>query len=172
MVLFTEREIQERVKSLAIQVSYQANPESQPRVMIGVLNGAFMFFADLVRNMEVDCEIDFINAKSYEGRMQTPYGEVKIIDSLKVDIEGKDVYLVDDIYDSGNTINKLTEHLTAYNPRSITPVTLFKRHTSNRADLIYGFELHNEAWLVGYGLDGTGGFKRNKPYITGVLNDE
>lgn len=169
MVLFTEREIQERVKSLAIQVSYQNNPESQSRVMIGVLNGAFMFFTDLVRNMEVDCEIDFIQAKSYLGQVQD---RVEILKDITIDLTGKDVYIVDDIFDSGNTMRYLLAHLQTRGARSITPVTLFKRHHSYMENLLYGFELQNEAWLVGYGLDNTGGFKRNKPYITGVLNDE
>ena len=70
MVLFTETEIQQRVRSLALEVSFQDNPDNKPKVMIGVLNGAFMFFTDLVRNMKVDCEIDFIQAKSYLGQVQ------------------------------------------------------------------------------------------------------
>jgi hypoxanthine phosphoribosyltransferase len=169
MVLFTEREIQERVKSLAIQVSYQANPESQPRVMIGVLNGAFMFFSDLVRNMEVDCEVDFIQAKSYLGQVQD---RVDILKDINIDIKDKDVFVVDDIYDSGNTMKCLLAHLQTKGPKTITPVTLFKRNHSYMEGLLYGFELNEEYWLVGYGLDGTGGFKRNKSYITGTLNDE
>lgn len=168
-VLFTEEEIQTRVKSLAIEVSYKNNLEKKPRVMIGVLNGAFMFFTDLVRNMEIDCEIDFIQAKSYLGQVQD---RVDILKDINVDISGKDVYIIDDIFDSGNTMRKLIAHLQKKNPKSITPVTLFKRSYSYMEDLMYGFELHNEAWLVGYGLDATNGFKRNQPYITGILNDE
>lgn len=169
MVLFTEQEIQERVKSLGIQVSYQANPEGKPRVMIGVLNGAFMFFTDLVRNMEVDCEIDFIQVKSYQNQQQF---DIKLLKDINVDITGKDVYVVDDIFDSGNTMRYLITHLITKKPKSIIPVTLFKRSHSYMENLIYGFELENEAFLVGYGLDGKGGFKRNKSYITGILHDE
>jgi len=169
MVLFTEKEINKRVESLAIEVSYRNNPENRPRVMIGVLNGAFMFFTDLVRKMKVDCEIDFIQAKSYLGQVQD---RVDILKDINVDITGKDVYIVDDIFDSGNTMRKLITHLQKKNPKSITPVTLFKRSYSHMEDLIFGFELQNEAWLVGYGLDATNGFKRNQPYITGILNDD
>ena len=169
MVLFTENEIKKRVESLAIEVSYRNNLENQPRVMIGVLNGAFMFFTDLVRKMKVDCEIDFIQAKSYLGQVQD---RVDILKDINVDIAGKDVYIVDDIFDSGNTMRKLITHLQKKNPKSITPVTLFKRSYSHMEDLIFGFELQNEAWLVGYGLDATNGFKRNQPYITGILNDD
>ena len=169
MVLFTEKEIKKRVESLAIEVSYKNNLENQPRVMIGVLNGAFMFFTDLVRKMKVDCEIDFIQAKSYLGQVQD---RVDILKDINVDITGKDVYIVDDIFDSGNTMRKLITHLQKKNPKSITPVTLFKRSYSHMEDLIFGFELQNEAWLVGYGLDATNGLKRNQPYITGILNDD
>jgi hypoxanthine phosphoribosyltransferase len=168
-VLFTEKEIQERVKSLAIEVSYKNNPENESRVMIGVLNGAFMFFTDLVRNMKVDCEIDFIQAKSYLGQVQD---RVDILKDINVAITGKDVYIVDDIFDSGNTMRKLVAHLQTRNPKSITPVTLFKRNYSYMEDLMFGFELEYEAFLVGYGLDGKGGYKRNQAYITGEILDE
>lgn len=169
MVLFTETEIQQRVRSLALEVSFQDNPDNKPKVMIGVLNGAFMFFTDLVRNMKVDCEIDFIQAKSYLGQVQD---RVDILKDINVDITGKDIFIVDDIFDSGNTMKKLIVHLEKKNPNTITPVTLFKRSYSNMKGLLYGFELENEAWLIGYGLDASNGFKRNQPYITGVLNDE
>ena len=168
-VLFTEKEIKKRVESLAVEVSYKNNPENESRVMIGVLNGAFMFFTDLVRNMKVDCEIDFIQAKSYLGQVQD---RVDILKDINIDITGKDVYIVDDIFDSGNTMRKLITHLEKKNPKSITPVTLFKRSYSHTEDLMFGFELHNEAWLIGYGLDATNGLKRNQPYITGILNDD
>ena len=169
MVLFTEEEIQTRVKSLAIQVSYKNNPENSSRVMIGVLNGAFMFFTDLVRNLEVDCEIDFMQAKSYIGQVQD---RVDITKDVSIDLTDKDIFLVDDIYDSGNTMKRLIAHLQTKRPRSITPVTLFKRSYSYMDGLMYGFELHNEAWLVGYGLDATNGHKRNQKFITGHLIEE
>ena len=169
MVLFTEEEIQTRVKSLALEVSYKNNPENNSRVMIGVLNGAFMFFADLVRNLEVDCEIDFMQAKSYLGQVQD---RVDITKDVSIDITGKDIFLVDDIYDSGNTMKRLIAHLQTKGPKSITPVTLFKRSYSYMDGLMYGFELNNEAWLVGYGLDATNGHKRNQPFITGQIIEE
>jgi hypoxanthine phosphoribosyltransferase len=169
MVLFTEKEIQTRVKSLALEVSYKNNPENSSRVMIGVLNGAFMFFTDLVRNMKVDCEIDFIQAKSYIGQVQD---RVDILKDINIDIKDKDVFIVDDIYDSGNTMKRLVAHLQQKGPRSITPVTLFKRSYSYMEDLIYGFELQGESFLVGYGLDGKGGLKRNQAYITGEMIDD
>jgi hypoxanthine phosphoribosyltransferase len=169
MVLFTQAEIETRVKSLALEVSYKNNPENSSRVMIGVLNGAFMFFADLVRNMKVDCEIDFMQAKSYLGQVQD---RVDILKDVSIDLTGKDVFIVDDIYDSGNTMKRLIAHLQTKGAKSITPVTLFRRSYSYMDGLMYGFELSNEAWLVGYGLDATNGYKRNQKFITGVLMED
>jgi hypoxanthine phosphoribosyltransferase len=140
----------------------------EPPVFICVLNGAFMFFTDLVKQVG-DCEIDFVSAKSYDGVKQ---GEIRILKSITVDIKDKDVYLIDDIYDSGNTMNRLIKHLQYNNPKSITPVTLFKKHYSKHPDLVYGFELTNEHWLIGYGLDAENGLKRNQKYITGIMVED
>lgn len=166
ITLFTEREIKNKVGEIAYSIK-KKNHE-QPPVFICVLNGAFMFFTDLVKQMG-ECEIDFISAKSYNGTKQ---GEIRILKSITVDITDKDVYLIDDIYDSGNTMNRLIKHLQYNNPKSITPITLFKKHYSNTDNLIYGFELTNEHWLVGYGLDASDGTKRNLPHILGYLPED
>jgi hypoxanthine phosphoribosyltransferase len=166
MILFTEQEIQTKVKQIASQLNQTHH--SFPPVYICVLNGAFMFFADLVKHIE-PCYIDFIKAKSYENNNQY---EVNILTDISSNISNKPVYLVDDIYDSGNTINHIIQHLLQYNPISITPITLFKRHTSFRPDLIYGFELQDESFLVGYGLNAFDDTKRNLPYIEGQIFDD
>jgi len=163
MILFTEQEIQNKVGEMAYKIKKIKHEE--PPVFICVLNGAFMFFTDLVKHMD-DCHIDFIRAKSYNNTTQ---GEIYITKQIEMDIEGKDVYLVDDIYDSGNTMTRLIKNVSYGNPKSITPVTLFKRYSSHNPDLIYGFNLENEYFLVGYGLDGENNLKRNKKYITGVV---
>ena len=165
-VLFTELELQNKVGELAYNIKKQKH--DFPPVFICVLNGAFMFFTDLVKRMD-ECEIDFIRAKSYEGITQNT---VKITKSIEIDISRKDVYLVDDIYDTGETMKELTNHLKLYNPRSITPVTLFKRWEAKHPDLIYGFELYDEAWLVGYGLDNEKGLQRNLKHILGLPRED
>jgi hypoxanthine phosphoribosyltransferase len=116
-----------------------------------------------------DCHIDFIRAKSYENQSQ---GEIRILKSIDMDIKGKDVYLIDDIYDSGNTMNRLTKHLKNFNPKSITPVTLFKKEFSHNENLVWGFELSKEHWLEGYGLDSNDGTKRNLKHILGILAED
>jgi hypoxanthine phosphoribosyltransferase len=166
MILFTEKEIQNKVGEIAYNLKKRHH--DQPPVFICVLNGAFMFFTDLVKHIE-DCHIDFIRAKSYEGTSQ---GEIYITKQIEIDVTGKDVYLIDDIYDSGNTMNRLIKNISYGNPKSITPVTLFKRHTSKNPDLIYGFDLENEYFLVGYGLDGENDLKRNQKYITGIMSED
>jgi hypoxanthine phosphoribosyltransferase len=166
ITLFTEREIKNKVGELAHNIKKVQH--EQPPVFICVLNGAFMFFTDLVKQVG-ECHIDFIQAKSYEGTSQ---GEIRILKSIDINIEGKDVYLVDDIYDSGNTMNRLIKHLQYNNPKSITPITLFKKHYSNNEDLIHGFELVDEHWLVGYGLDAADGTKRNLPHILGFIPED
>ena len=166
MILFTELEIQNKVGEIAHTIKKRHHEE--PPVFICVLNGAFMFFTDLVKHMD-DCHIDFIRAKSYTDTTQ---GEIYITKQIEMDIVGKDVYIVDDIYDSGNTMNRLVKHLQYNNPKSITPVTLFKKEFSHNDDLIWGFELSKEHWLVGYGLDSSDGTKRNLKHILGVQAED
>jgi hypoxanthine phosphoribosyltransferase len=166
ITLFTELEIQNKVGEIAYKLKKRQHDE--PPVFICVLNGAFMFFTDLVKHMG-DCHIDFIRAKSYENQSQ---GEIRILKSIDMDIKGKDVYLIDDIYDSGNTMNRLTKHLKNFNPKSITPVTLFKKEFSHNDDLVWGFELSKEYFLVGYGLDSNDGTKRNLKHILGILAED
>ena len=95
MILFTEQEIKNKVGEIAYKIKKRQH--EQPPVFICVLNGAFMFFTDLVKQMG-DCEIDFISAKSYDGTTQ---GEIKLLKDITTNITDKDVYLIDDIYDSG-----------------------------------------------------------------------
>ena len=166
MILFTEQEIKNKVGEIAYNLKKRQH--ENPPVFICVLNGAFMFFTDLVKQVG-DCEIDFVSAKSYDGVKQ---GEIRILKSITVDIKDKDVYLIDDIYDSGNTMNRLIKHLQYNNPKSITPVTLFKKHYSKHSNLVYGFELTNEHWLIGYGLDAENGLKRNQKFINGLMFDD
>ena len=106
IVEFTEKEIQDKIKQIADLINQKQH--DKPPVFICVLNGAFMFFTDLVKQVG-KCEIDFIRAKSYEGITQS---EVKIIKSCELQLIDKDVYLIDDIYDSGNTMKALIKPKT------------------------------------------------------------
>jgi hypoxanthine phosphoribosyltransferase len=165
-ILFTEHELSNKIGEIAYKISKKEH--DFPPVFICVLNGAFMFFTDLVKRVG-ECEIDFIRAKSYMGLTQT---NVTISKSIETDISRKDVYLIDDIYDTGETMKALIQHLNLSGPKSITPVTLFKRWSSHNPDLIYGFELQDESWLVGYGLDDEKGLQRNLKHIVGLLKED
>lgn len=166
-VLFTEKELQNRVYEISQQINNI--PTTQPPVLICVLNGAFMFFTDLVKNID-KCHIDFIQCKSYVDNKQY---QLTITKNKDINIEGRDVYLIDDIYDSGVTMDTLYEKLQQENPKSLTVVTLFKRWDSPHQNYnnINGFLLQDESFLVGYGLDDEKGLSRNLPYIKGILND-
>jgi hypoxanthine phosphoribosyltransferase len=167
-ILFNQYQLQAAVNKVAAEIYRNHYNDPNPPVMICVLNGAFMFFTDLVKHINIDCEIDFIQAKSYQGQEQFT---VKIIKDITTNIKGKDVYIVDDILDSGNTLIKTIEHLANNNkPRSITPVVLFKKNTCT-LDPIYGIELTDESWLVGYGLDNEQGLMRNRSVVFGVRHE-
>lgn len=163
-ILYNQAQLQAAVNKVAMEIYNKHYNDPSPPVMICVLNGAFMFFTDLVKQIDIDCEIDFIQAKSYQGQEQSA---VKITKDITTDITGKNVYVIDDILDSGNTLTKLIEHLGKYHkPRSITPIVLFKK-SSNQWPVMHGIELTDEVWLCGYGLDGDKGLYRNRSVIFG-----
>ena len=163
-ILYNQVQIQAAVNKIATEIWNKHYNDPDPPVMICVLNGAFMFFTDLVKAINIDCEIDFIQTKSYQGQEQFT---VQITKDITTKIIGKNVYVVDDILDSGNTLTKLVDHLGKYHkPRSITPIVLFKKHT-NPWPIIHGIELTDEAWLCGYGLDGEKGLYRNRSVVFG-----
>ena len=161
MILFTSEQIQEKVKTIAHHISFKHTVDDDV-VMICVLNGGFMFFSDLVKEMSIDFEVDFIRAKSYNGQDQ---GVVRISKDIETNIEEKYVYVVDDFYDTGNTLERILEHLSTLNPRSLQMITLLTRDTSPLSEypLISGFMIQDQ-WVVGYGMDNNSK-ERNLDYI-------
>jgi hypoxanthine phosphoribosyltransferase len=159
-IIISRHEINQRVQELAEQISTdhrQNNTNSLPPVLVCVLNGSFHFFSDLTRMMSIDCEVDFIRLKSYEG--QDNSGGITIVKDLELDLKGKRVYIVDDICDSGAT---MLEALFMVNSRMATEVkvvTLLKRKNGVGMTDFHGFEIGDE-WVLGYGLDDYG-LKRN-----------
>jgi hypoxanthine phosphoribosyltransferase len=161
MILFTSKQIQDKVTEMAHTIDFKHTSNDEV-VMICVLNGGVMFFSDLVRNMSTDVEFDFMRAKSYNGQDQ---GVVHITKDIEADIEGKTVYVVDDFYDSGTTLDSIVNHLSSFNPKTIEVVTLLTRDISPIPDypLHYGFIIQDE-WVVGYGMDNNKK-ERNLNYI-------
>ena len=168
-VLFNQTQLQQAVEKVAREIHSRHYNDPNPPVMICVLNGAFMFFTDLVRQINIDCEIDFMRVKSYQGQNQF---EITMTKDIETDITGRTVYIVDDIIDSGNTMISIGKHLKSQPnlPKDIVFVSLFKKYTSD-LDCIYGIELTDETWICGYGLDGENGLHRNKNSIFGFIQE-
>ncbi len=144
--------------------------EGKELYFICVLKGSFMFMADLIREIDLPCEIDFMSVSSYAGEKTT--GVVKINKDLDRSIAGKHVLIVEDIVDTGLTLNHLKSLLSTRNPASISIVTAFDKPSRRRVDIdvdYIGMEVPNE-FIVGYGLD-LDGYCRNLPDVV-VLSDE
>jgi hypoxanthine phosphoribosyltransferase len=164
--LFGKEQIELRTKVLAKNISDKHKNDKTPIVMVCVLNGGFMFYTELVKSLTVNIECDFVRVKSYVS--QNNQGDIKITKDLETPIKGKHVYLVDDIFDSGNTMLALIDFLKIKNPKSLNIVTLAKRKKTNSLpDMTFGFEV-DEEWLVGMGMDDENGYYRNYPALYAI----
>lgn len=168
-ILLSEEEIKARVQELGDQL-YDAFHDKNP-LFVGVLKGCFIFMADLVRAAQLKSELEFIGVSSYQNGTKSS-GVVQITRDLQEDINGRDVIIVEDILDSGNTLEFLKKYLMAKGAASVTIVTLLdkpaRREKAITADYA-GFVVPDE-FVVGYGLDYCQQY-RNVPYI-GVLKPE
>jgi hypoxanthine phosphoribosyltransferase len=161
--LFTTRQIQVRVKELADMISRDYS--GKDLLVIGILKGAFMFFSDVVRFIKVPLTLDFIIASSYAKTLST--GEVKIHYDVRENISDRDVLLIDDIADTGVTLNKIRERILSRYPRSLKICVFLNKKERRIIDVpldYVGFDIPNE-FVVGYGLDYENQF-RNLPYIS------
>ncbi len=168
-IFASEEELQERVRALGAQIT--RDYQGKTPLFVGVLKGCFIFMADLVRACDVMSTVDFMVVSSY-GDGTTSTGAVKIVKDLSENIEGKDIIIVEDILDSGNTLSYLKSYMEARKPASIRIVTLMDKPDRRTADVTadyVGFEIP-DAFVVGYGLDYQQKY-RNLPYI-GVLKPE
>jgi hypoxanthine phosphoribosyltransferase len=139
-------------------------------LLIGVLKGAVFFMSDLMRRLTVPCEIDFMAVSSYGATTDTS-GVVRILKDLDLDIEGRDVLVVEDIIDSGLTLNYLTRNLESRNPATLEICALLTKPDRRQIEVpvrYVGFEIPNK-FVVGYGLDFAERY-RNLPYV-GVLDE-
>ena len=149
--LISKEEIDSRVIEIASQISEKYKAE--PVIFIVVLNGSFIFASDLIRSTEIDCEVDFIKVASYNGKQST--GKIKFEKDLSSDISGKNVIILEDIIDSGITINFIKEVIEKKNPKSLKIATLLLKPGVAKLNFELdwvGFEISPE-FVVGYGLD-------------------
>ena len=169
-ILVSEEALKAKVAELGAQIS--RDYEGRNLVLVSILKGSVVFMADLMRAVTIPCSIDFMVVSSYGGSNTTTSGLVKIIKDLDGDLSGKDVLIVEDILDSGNTLAFLKDYFMTKGAASITIVTLLdkpsRRTKAITADLA-GFVVPDE-FVVGYGLDYCQQY-RNVPYI-GVLKPE
>ncbi len=178
-VIYTEKEIDLKVQSMAdrIEKTYlnASDGESlreKPPIGIGVLRGAAVLMSDLTRYMDIPIEFDFLESSAYRGSTERP-GEVLITKDVRSSIEGRDILIIEDIIDTGETLDCLIDHLKERNPRSVRICSLVSKVVRRKVDLdleFSGFTLNEDLFIVGYGMDFDGKY-RNLPYV-GVLKEE
>jgi hypoxanthine phosphoribosyltransferase len=162
-ILIETKEIKERVSALAEEIARDYRGKNP--VLVGVLNGAFVFLADLARRLDIPCTVDFVSWSSY-GKDTSSSGVFRIMKDLETNVESKHVLIVEDIIDTGLTLHYLLDNIRARKPASVKVVALLdkpsRRRIEAKADYL-GFQIP-DAFVVGYGLD-FGQRYRNLPYI-------
>jgi len=149
--VISDEDIQKRVNEIAMDLSQKFKDEVP--ILIGILNGSFIFMADLIRALDIDCEMDFIKLASYKGSHST--GTVRLLKDISAEITGRHVVIVEDIIDSGLTIKFIKDRLQDAAPASLMIVTLLLKPDVANLDFpidIVGFEIAPD-FVVGYGLD-------------------
>ncbi|UWS28566.1 hypoxanthine phosphoribosyltransferase [Erwinia pyrifoliae] len=168
-VMISEAEIASRITELGKQISEHYRNSGSDMVLVGLLRGSFMFMADLCRAIDVSHEVDFMTASSY-GHGTTSNRDVKILKDLDEDIRDKDVLIVEDIIDSGNTLSKVREILSLRGPKSMAICTLLDKPSRREVAVpveYVGFAIPDE-FVVGYGIDYAQRY-RHLPYVGKVV---
>lgn len=169
-VLVSEEDIKKRVKELSYEI--EKDYAGEKFILVGVLRGAFIFISDLAKSIRSRCSIDFIATSSYGETGTTSSGKVKLLKDVSSHITGKNVIIVEDILDTGTTLEFVMDHFSKKNPKSIKICTLLSKPARRKFNLdakYVGFVIPDE-FVVGYGL-GYGEEYRNLPYV-GVLKEK
>jgi len=165
--LISAKAIAARIEDLAREIEREY-AGTDKLVVVGLLRGSFVFIADLVREVDLPIEVDFLEASSYGDAMESSR-EVRILKDLRGRIEGRDVLVVEDIVDTGHTLSKVTDYLATRGPRKLRTIALLdkpsRREVDFKADWI-GFSIP-DAFVVGYGID-YAQRNRNLPFIGAV----
>lgn len=172
-ILISKQEVLERIDELAKEINHHyQHTHSKNLVVVGLLRGSFMFMADLVRHLHLPVEVDFLTASSYGSGTESSR-DVKILKDLDGEIRGKDVLIVEDIIDTGFTLNKVREILQLREPRSVAICTLLDKPSRREVDVPVewiGFTIPDE-FVVGYGIDYAQHY-RNLDYVAKVIIEE
>ena len=151
-ILINEKVLQQKVKELAQQIS--KDYKRKVPIFVGVLNGAILFMSDLIRELSVECEIDFIKISSY-GDKRVSSGQITMIKDFSADLHGRDIIVVEDIVDSGLSVRYLKKRIESMKPTSVKFVSLLVKKDCAVVPLkidYVGFEIENK-FVIGYGLD-------------------
>ncbi|MES3630665.1 MAG: hypoxanthine phosphoribosyltransferase [Longimonas sp.] len=165
----TDEAIQSRLQEIGTAISEEY--EGRTPILVSVLNGAFMVTADLMRYITIDCEIDFMKLSSY-GDEKVSSGNVTELKRIDANLQGRDVIVIEDIVDTGLSMQFILKKMQAHNPASLRTVTLLHKPTSNDTDVTLdyvGFDIP-DLFVIGYGLD-YGQIARNLPHIY-ILDEE
>jgi len=165
--LISREQISQKLQEMGQRISHDY--DGQPLVVISVLKGAFIFTADLIRHINLPVSVEFIGVASYQGTRST--GHVRITNDLTCDVKGKHILLVEDIIDTGKTIDYLMDMLEVREPASLKICSFLSRpecHVMKRKINYTGFEIGNE-FVIGYGLDLDGRY-RELPYVAQVTS--
>ena len=168
-IIIQEEEVLAKIKELSKKISDDYKDKNL--LVVGILKGSVIFASDLMKNIEIPCEIDFMAVSSYGNASETS-GVVRILKDLDHSTEGKDIIIVEDIVDSGVTLDYLTKYLKGRNVNSVKIAALLSKPSRRKVDIdveYLGFEVPDE-FIVGYGLDFAEKY-RNLPYVA-VLKEE
>ncbi|QCI15886.1 hypoxanthine phosphoribosyltransferase [Buchnera aphidicola] len=169
-VIISEEALNIRIRELGQEITQKYKNSKNKMILIALLRGSFIFIADLCRRINIQHEVDFMTTSSY-GRGMISSGDVKIIKDLDVDIYDKNVLIVEDIIDSGQTLSKVLGILKLRNPKSLSICTLLDkpecREVNINVDFI-GFSIYENFFIVGYGIDYAQSY-RYLPYIGKVI---
>lgn len=169
-VLFTEEQIAKRTKELAQRIN--EDYKDAPLTVVCTLKGAVFFFTELMKNLKLDCRLEFIKASSYIGNTTMTLGNVTISRSMNFEIQDRDILIVEDIVDTGHTCAKLFDYFKNQKCHSVQICTLLDKKSRRQVEInpkYIGFEIGNQ-FVIGYGLDYNEAY-RNIPYI-GILNEK
>ena len=169
-VLLTEEQIKQRIEELGVELSREY--EGKDPVILGVLKGVVVFYADMIRKITVPCQMDFMCLSSYQGTSST--GNMIVKNDMTVDVKGRHVLILEDIYDTGSSLNYTYKHVLSKEPASVKICTLLDKPERRKPGInlvpdYVGFTIPN-VFVVGYGLDFNEHY-RNLPYV-GVLKPE
>jgi hypoxanthine phosphoribosyltransferase len=157
------------VDKMVARVAYKISSDYQDQelILIGILKGAFVFLSDLVRHLTIPVKIDFIRVRSY-GSSASSSGKIRLTKEIEIDINNKNVLLVEDIVDTGLTLSYLIDYLKTFHPKTVKICALINKHERRNANIKIHYACHEmtEGFLVGYGLD----YNEDYRYLAGIYH--